>query len=315
MGDLMDSKLVKAGSPGHLRATKFQRKMRGGSQSSLLQVEDGKYYIVKMLGNPQGSSVLFNETLGSEIMRLIGLETPVWNPIAISDQFIEDNPGMWFESAGSGLQRPSEGLHFGSQLVMPTPNENLFEILPRSWFARIRNRGSFLGALLFDLWANQSDVRQAVFLQEIENRSILATFIDHGALFGHHDARISPKRIRAMYLDPEIYQNIDVDSTLSKWTQRIATLDESTLAILIDRADIPTQWYTPEVIKRIVSRLAERRGLLREYADLIRATIKSRSVDKLTESPNERNGEVQLRGAQLCTNGYRKILRAVHSVG
>ena len=311
----MNNKGLIAGCPGHLHATKFQRKMRGGSQSSLLQAEDGKYYIVKMMGNPQGCSVLFSEALGSEIMRLIGLATPDWRPIVISEKFIEDNPGMWFEMPGSCAQRPSAGLHFGSKLVMPTTNENLFEILPRSWFAKIRNRESFLGALLFDLWANQSDARQAVFLQDLENRSISATFIDHGALFGQHNAGCSTKRIRAMYLDPEIYENLDVDSALPKWEDRIATLSESTLAMLIERADIPTQWYTPIDITKVVSRLAERRELLGGYADLIRASIKCRRADRLTESPNERLGEVRLRSAQLCTIGYRRILRAMPRVG
>jgi hypothetical protein len=289
--------------------------MRGGSQSALLQAGDGKYYIVKMLGNPQGSQILFNEALGSEIMKLIGLETPDWSPISISEQFIEDNPAMWFDTGRSEVQRPSAGLHFGSRLVLPKSNENLLEILPHSWFNRIANRGSFLGALLFDLWANQSDSRQAVFLQNIETHSLAATFIDQGALFAHHDVRVFRRPIPAMYLDPEIYENIDVESTLPKWVDRIATLSESILALLIEHAKIPAQWYTPKDIKEIVARLAERRELLGEYADLIRATIKSRRVDRLPESPNERPVEVQLRGAQLCTDRYRKIFGSMRRVG
>lgn len=296
-----------------LCATKFQRKMRGGSQSSLLQAEDGKYYIVKMLGNPQGSCILFNEALGSEIMKLIGLETPDWCPISISEQFIEDNPGMWFDKAGSQTHRPSAGLHFGSRLVMPRSNENLFEIIPRCWFNSIKNRGSFLGALLFDLWANQTDSRQAVFLQDLEDNFISATFIDQGALFAH-DACVPSKPVRAMYLDPEIYENIDIESALPKWADRIATLSESTLALLIEHAEIPTQWYTPSDVKKLVSRLAERRELLGEYADLIRAAITCRGVGRRTETPNERPVKVRLRGGHLFTDRFGKILDSVRRV-
>ncbi len=315
MGGLMKNKELSAEPAAHPCATKFHRKMRGGSQSSLLQTEDGNYYIVKLLGNPQGSSVLFNEAFGSEIMRLIGLEVPDWSPILVSEQFIEETSSLWFEMQGSGYQRPVAGLHFGSKLVMPRSDENLLEILPRSWFTKVLNRESFVGAFLFDLWANQSDARQALFLQQRESRSISATFIDQGALFGRQDVRIPTKRIHAMYLDPDIYEDINIDFTLSKWTSRIATLSESVLTLLIDRSLIPAQWYTPENISKIVSRLAERRALLGEFADLIRATIKSRRVDRQMELPDERPSELQIRGSKLCTDGYRRILWAVPRVG
>jgi hypothetical protein len=39
--------------------------MKGGSQSILVQCEDGRYYIVKMTDNPQGPNVLANELLAS----------------------------------------------------------------------------------------------------------------------------------------------------------------------------------------------------------------------------------------------------------
>ena len=315
MGGLMDIKGFQAEPAASICAVKFHRKMRGGSQSSLLQAEDGNYYIVKMLGNPQGSSVLFNEAFGSEIMRLIGLEVPDWSPILVPQQFIDETSSLWFEMQGPGHRRPVAGVHFGSKLVMPRSNENLVEILPRSWFRKVRNRESFVGALLFDLWANQSDARQAVFLQQCESHSISATFIDHGALFGHQDARISRKRIRAMYLDPNIYEEVNIDLTLSKWTARIATLSESVLTLLVEHSGIPAQWYTPENISKTVSRLAERRALLGEYADLIRVILKSRRADRQMESPDERSSEVQIRGAQLCTDGYRRMLCAMPRVG
>lgn len=311
---LMKEKGLLAPSPASYCATKFQRKMRGGSQSSLIQAENGNYYIVKFLGNPQGSGVLLHEVLGSEIMRSIGFETPHWSPIWFSAKFIEENPGLWFETANSGRQRPSVGLHFGSKLILPTSNEGLFEILPRSWFARIRQRENFVGMLLFDMWANNQDNRQAIFVQNLENRSIRATFIDHGFLFGRGGASKSG-RIRAMYLDPAIYENIDLDVVLREWEDRIATLSETTLTSLINHLSIPSQWYTSLNITRIVSRLAERRALLGKYADLIRATMASRIVDKLTEASNERSGKIQICSAQLRTYGFRRISRTVSRVG
>ena len=293
------------------RATKFKRKMRGGSQSSLIEADDGNYYIVKSMENPQGSEILFNEVLGSEIMEFIGFETPKWNPIWLSAEFIEGNPELWYQTAESERRPPPVGLHFGSRLVMPKRNESLYEILPRSWFVRIRNRENFVGMLLFDLWANQRDRRQAVFLEDQENRSIKTTYIDHGCLFGQDETNQASIGIRAMYMDPAIYGNIDLEEVLRKWEARIRTLSESTLRSCISRLSIPSQWYTPDHLNRIVSRLADRRALLGEYADLIRATLTSLRVDTLVKQPDE----VQVCGAQLCADGYRRIRRAMSRVG
>jgi hypothetical protein len=294
-----------------LCAVKFKRKMRGGSQSSLVEAEDGNYYIVKLMENPQGSEILLNEVLASGIMEFVGLETPKWNPIWISAGFIEDNPGLWFETASSGRRPPPVGLHFGSRLILPKTSESLYEILPRSWFTRIRDKENFVGMLLFDLWANQRDNRQAIFLQDQEDRSIRTTYIDHGCLFGPDESNKIAMRIRAMYMDPAIYGNIDLDVTFPKWEARIRALSESTLRSLISRLPIPSQWYTSEDINRIVSGLAERRALLGKYADLIRATLSSLRVDMLAEQPDE----IQICGAQLRADGYRRIRRAVSRVG
>ncbi|MCU1248987.1 MAG: hypothetical protein JWQ49_2016, partial [Edaphobacter sp.] len=56
-----------------LSANKYIRKMKGGSQSILVQCDDNRFYVVKMAGNPQGSNILANEFLGSVIARAVGL--------------------------------------------------------------------------------------------------------------------------------------------------------------------------------------------------------------------------------------------------
>jgi hypothetical protein len=165
--------------------------------------------------------------------------------------------------------------------------------------------------LLFDLWANQSDNRQAIFLQHQGNRFIKATFIDHGCLFGPNQANETAARIRAMYVDPAVYGNIDLDALLPKWEARIQTLDETTLRLLIGHLHIPSEWYTPRDINRIVAGLAERRALLGKYVDLIRATLNCLRVDTLVEQPDD----VQICGDQLCAHGYRRIRRAMSRVG
>ena len=307
----MPKKIVICPQKDAVCAAKFIRKMRGGSQSSLIETEDGNYYIVKLMQNPQGTEILLNEVLGTEIMKLVGLKTPNWSPIWISERFIEDNPALWYESANSGRRRPPPGLHFGSKLILPKANEDIYEVLPRSWFSRILHREDFIGMLLFDLWANQRDNRQAIFLQNQESHSIEVTYIDHGCLFGPEDTAKPAKRIRPMYMDPAIYSNIDLEATLPHWEARIRTLSESVLSSLINRLSIPAQWYTPQDINRIVSGLVTRRALLGKYADLIRATLKNLRIDMLVEPPDE----LQICGARLCTDSYRRIRLALPRVG
>ncbi len=146
-----------------LSAVAFVRRMRGGAQSSLLRASDGALYVVKLNGNPQGPNVLANEALGSWLAAQLGLETPAWRQISVSDEFLAQNPEMWFETP-SGRARPAAGVHYASRLVESQGGGSVYEILPRSWFARLQNREDFLGMLLLDLWCNHADNRQACFV-------------------------------------------------------------------------------------------------------------------------------------------------------
>jgi hypothetical protein len=80
-----------------LSANKFIRKLNGGSQSILIQANDSKYYVVKMMENPQGSNVLANEALGATVARAVGLPVADNNAIYLSDSFIDSFPDLWFE--------------------------------------------------------------------------------------------------------------------------------------------------------------------------------------------------------------------------
>ena len=57
-------------------AVRFIRKMRGGSQPILVEASDRNLYVVKSQDNLQGRNVLFNEVVGSEMFRQVGLPGP-----------------------------------------------------------------------------------------------------------------------------------------------------------------------------------------------------------------------------------------------
>ncbi|WP_353072156.1 HipA family kinase [Tunturiibacter gelidoferens] len=96
-----------------LSANKYIRKMKGGSQSILVQCDDNRFYVVKMAGNPQGPNVVANEFLGSVIAGAVGLPVAESMLIHLSDHFIDSDPDIWFELP-SERKRPDAGLHFGS---------------------------------------------------------------------------------------------------------------------------------------------------------------------------------------------------------
>ena len=96
-----------------LSANKYIRKMKGGSQSILVQCDDNRFYVVKMAGNPQGSNILANEFLGSVIAHAVGLPVAECRVIRLSDHFIDSDPEMWFELS-SGRKRPEAGLQEGA---------------------------------------------------------------------------------------------------------------------------------------------------------------------------------------------------------
>ena len=139
------------------------RKLRGGSQPILVRANDGFFYIVKFLNNLQGSNLLFNKALGTELFRRAGLLTPEWRPVHISDDFLDRNPACWMETE-DGPRRPKAGWCFGSR-YLSLKNSALFEILPYGSFSRIGNRRDFWTAWVLDAFCGHADNRQALFLE------------------------------------------------------------------------------------------------------------------------------------------------------
>src|ERR1035437_4051960 len=138
----------KMGQDKRVEALLHIRKLRGGSQPILIRASDGFFYVVKFLNNPQGSNLLFNEALGTEIFRGAGLPVPEWRTIYLSEEFLDHNPECWIETE-QGRRRPTAGLCFGSRFLS-LRNTSSFEIIPGQSFSRIRNRMDFWTAWVLD---------------------------------------------------------------------------------------------------------------------------------------------------------------------
>src|SRR5215212_4483357 len=90
------------------------RCVRGGAQSHLIEGDDGCFYVVKFLNNPQHRRILVNELVSSVFLRYLQISCPDTATIAISPEFLRDNPQLSLETGTRSIAVPA-GRHFGSK--------------------------------------------------------------------------------------------------------------------------------------------------------------------------------------------------------
>ncbi|HEU4983131.1 MAG TPA: HipA family kinase [Acidobacteriaceae bacterium] len=246
---------------GHARpgvsAVRFFYKLCGSSQPSILQASDGAFYVVKFNGFP-GSQALANEVVGTALIRRAGLPAPDWMPIEVSSDFLDQNHALWFNNNGHAPIRPRPGIHFGSRLIEASGERRTYQIIPHSWIKRVQNRADFLGMLVLDLWANNCDRRQAVYLST--GRGLQARFIDNDFMFGGKFGydRTCPRR--AMVHDLSLYSGLWNEDSVQQWLEKFDGISENTIRRIV--ASVPEEWVTAELRRRILSQLLTRRSIL-----------------------------------------------------
>jgi hypothetical protein len=265
-----------------LSANKFIRKLNGGSQSILVQANDSKYYVVKMMENPQGSNVLANESLGATVARAVGLPVAHNKGIYLSDTFIDNFRDLWFESP-AGRRRPNRGVHFGSLFIgQPSGAQRPNEYISPSRLDNIANRQDFLGMYILDVWANHQDSRQAVFCRSSDGTQ-KAFFIDHGHMFGGPEWTFEDRPGIALHLEKKIYTDLWNEDLVASWISHLQMATPSALSYA-NQAMQP-EWYqgrVEELIGRLTERLCRLPEIVRADIDGCWHLIKPRTInDKL----------------------------------
>ena len=264
-----------------LSANKYIRKMKGGAQSSLVRANDGKYYVVKMTGNPQGPNTLANELLGSLIAKSVGLPVAEGKGIYLSDSFIDSYPDLWFELQ-SGRRRPIKGLHFGSLLIgQPSGQRRPTEYISPSRVNMITNRAAFLGMYLLDVWANHQDNRQAILRRGSNDGTQEAFFIDHGHMFGGPAWDFQERPGVAFHREMAVYSDLWQDEQIASWISHFRTVVPEVLSWVA--CAVPPQWYDGD-ISRLIGGLAER---LTRLPELVQAD----GVESWQLAPQNRKDE------------------------
>lgn len=249
-------------------ATNFLYKLCGSSQPSILGASDGAFYVVKFNGFP-GSQGLANEVVGSELIRKIGLAAPSWTMINVSRDFINAHPDMWFFKDGSTPIRPRPGLHFASRVIEATGEQRTYQMIPHSWIVRIENRADFLGILALDLWTNNCDRRQAVFLSGPRNR-LHASFIDNDFMFGGKFGSDMTCPRRTMFYDLGIYKDLWSKAAVCSWIEKIDGISDQTTRDIV--LSIPDAWASRctrlEIIKLLRNRRSKLPSMLNEAREV-----------------------------------------------
>jgi hypothetical protein len=254
-----------------VRARNFIRKMRGGAQAHLLEGEDGAFYVVKFVNNPQHRRILINEWLACAFLRYLQIHVPDTAVIELTSEFIERNPDLYL-SVGSRREQVAPGPHFGSRLSVHPDRVAIFDFLPDKLLFKIENRVDFLGALVFDKWVANADSRQAVFFRarakawtplkgEMPARvGFFAQMIDHGFAFNgpHWEFHDSP--IQGLYFRTAVYDEVRSLDSFQPWMAMV----ENFPIEVIDSAwkEIPRDWMQDDEgpLEDLLERLLKRRS-------------------------------------------------------
>jgi len=236
-----------------VRITEKLRALRGKNKAHLVRGEDGRYFVQKF-HSVDDTTFLFNEALGCQLAHGLGLSVPAW-----AELIEEETPRT---DGGTARQQKSS---FGSAVVAG----DIFEILPGGWYCNVENLQEAYRWLLFDLWCNHADSRQAVF-QVRSERNFRLYFVDHDQMFSPDDrAPLTKKIARARYLDARIYRGYSdaVMHDLRQFANRIRGFDKSAIHGLANT--LPDTWGSRSHRERTLSALTDRSVRLNSYLEAI----------------------------------------------
>lgn len=259
--------------------------MRGGAQAHLLGCEDGLHYVVKFKENPQHRRILVNEWLASRFLEYMRISAPEVRDIELTEAFLKTEPSVHIQAANRALP-VLPGRHFGSRYPGNPAIDAVYDFLPDSLLAQIVNQDQFLGVLVFDKWACNSDTRQAIFfrrrLRDIPGlgaeygtrKGFAALMVDHGYIFDGPNWAFPDSPLQGVYFRNVVYKGVRSLTPFEPWISRLSSMPEA----VIDQAlaTVPREWLDgdEDELEAMIERLWRRRNHLQ---DLVLATIRARA--------------------------------------
>jgi hypothetical protein len=268
-----------------INARRHVKKMRGGAQSHLMEGDDGCFYVVKFLNNPQHRRILINELVCSVFLRYLQIPCPDAVLIGITPEFLGENPQASLQLGSVTIAAPA-GRHFGSKFPGDPAKLAVYDFLPDILLQQVNNLSDFRGCLVFDKWVGNADARQSIFFRARLREwaaaesthhlklGFVALMIDHGFAFNgpHWDFPDSP--IQGLYTRKLVYETVRSLDDFQPWLDQVVHFPEE----MIDQAykQAPPEWIDGEedAFERLLEKLLRRRKLL---PDLIADCRKAKS--------------------------------------
>jgi hypothetical protein len=235
------------------------RRMRGGSQSWLVQCDDDRFYVAKLLGNPQGRRTLINELLVYTFITRLNVLTPRLSLLHLPEDLAQATE-LYF-LVGNKRVRPEGRLHLGSQVPVNPDKTTIFDFLPDKLLSRISNKCDFATMFVLGIWCYQTDSGQAIFIRNNSSRDTPynAYFIDHGLCFDgmHWDLRDAP--LHGLGIHKKVYSQINMRCLTEEAVSSVQRISEEIL--LASTGTIPSTWLAPgdrECLDTLLDRLLKR---------------------------------------------------------
>jgi hypothetical protein len=247
----------------NILAVQHLRKMRGGSQSHLLQASDGAFYVTKFQNNPQHVRVLANEMFATNLGRWLGLPMPRVEVIDVSNWLIVQTDDLRVE-LGRAVIPCSSGKQLASLYAGDKIETTLFDFLPDAVLKNVVNLADFARVLVLDKWTCNSDGRQAIFKrQTVRSQRYAATFIDQGFCFNAGDWNFPDSPLRGVYARQRVYETVSGWEAFEPALSRAEEMGLDNLRRYA--AQIPEEWYEYDLdgLNRLVEMLYSRRSIIR----------------------------------------------------
>jgi len=249
---------------GPLKVKEHMRRMRGGSQAHLMRCLTDSYYVVKFQGNPQGTRILANELLGTQLAAILELPTMPVALCYVSEDLIRLTPDLCVETPRA--RRPcSPGLHFGSRFPNDPRRATVWDFIPSEEITSVTNLKDFLGMLVFDKWTCNTDCRQTIFHRAKAGGRYRAAMIDQGFCFNGSDWNFPDAPLRGLYAHRVVYEHVRGLDDFEPWLEKLESQIDGTVLAKIAET-IPPEWYEPDAqsLQQLLERLDRRRNRVRE---------------------------------------------------
>jgi hypothetical protein len=253
-----------------LQAMEHIRRMRGGAQSHLMRcagdsASGDSFYVVKFQNNPQHLRILANEMLGTRLARRLGLPTPRAEIVGVGPELIELTSELVVQ-LGSVSVACRAGRQFGSKYPGDPRRTTVQDFLPDERLREVENLDDFIGMLVFDKWACNTNGRQAIFFMEPGRSRYQALMIDQGFCFNAGEWNFPDAPLRGLYARHRVYEHVHGMESFEPWLERLErSITESVLDELARQ--IPPEWYNDEIeaLYRLLEQLHRRRSRVREW--------------------------------------------------